>query len=195
MSETSLFTAAQFVSQRHSFPDGGRWMELVQGKVEQLDPPDVLHGNVVMNLSKTLAEHFQKAADDVVGYACFELGLKVVSNPDTIRFPAVSLYFGSERFSETDEIVAEKLPQLAIEIASTPKRRKGISKRVEEYHAAGIETVWVIDSKEKEVHVINHKLFSIKYVESRTFSGTGAMSSFRMPVGPMFEDPTWWGGP
>ena len=195
MNESSSITAAQFVSQRHTFPDGGRWLELVQGQLEQLEPPDVLHGNVVMNLSKTLAEHFQQAADDVAGYACFELGLKVASHPDTVRFPAISLYFGSERFSETDKIVTEKMPQLAIEIASTPKRRSGISQRVEEYHAVGIATVWVIDSVEKAVHLIDRKRSQQTFQKSQTLIGTGAMSSFQMSIGPMFEDPSWWNGP
>lgn len=194
MSENSLLTAAQFSSQRHTFPDGGRWMELVLGKVEQLDPPDELHGNVVMNLSKLLANHFQTVSDDSIGYACFELGLKTASNPDTVRFPAVSLYFGSNKFSETDEIVSEKLPQLTIEIASTSCRRSGISQRVEEYHSAGIETVWIIDAVEKEVHVIDRDLPNNSFREYQTLHGTGAMTAFKMPVGSLFEAPNWWNG-
>ena len=87
-----LLTAEQFVAGRHELPDGGRWTELRAGRPVLLSPPTVEHGNAVLNLGKALAEYSQRGQG---GYACFELGLVVARDPDTVQLPAACFFRSS----------------------------------------------------------------------------------------------------
>ena len=87
MENRVVMTAEEFIEQRFEFPEAGQWSELEAGQVVHLQPPDVDHGTVVLNLSKALAEFAQSTAR---GYACFDLGLQLRTNPDTVRFPAIA---------------------------------------------------------------------------------------------------------
>src|SRR5215475_8829898 len=104
MEPAPRINAEQFDEQRFELPEGGRWTELVEGEIVALSPPDDAHGNIVRNLSKSLAIHAQQSQS---GYACFELGLIVGRNPDTVRFPAACYFTQGERFSESDKFVTE----------------------------------------------------------------------------------------
>src|ERR1700685_4152783 len=70
-----------------------RWTELVGGRIVSLEPPALEHGAVVLNLTKAMARYLQLAQEEN-GYACFELGLVVARNPDTVRRPPVSFFVG-----------------------------------------------------------------------------------------------------
>ena len=87
MTDQQCLSAEEFAEQKFDFGDGGRWVELVAGKVVSLEPPNAAHGTTVLNLSKALARYLLEAPD---GYACFELGLLVARDPDTVRCPALS---------------------------------------------------------------------------------------------------------
>src|SRR5690349_9953116 len=104
MNDEPKLTAQQFAELRPDLPENGRWTELVAGRLVQLDPPDELHGNVVLNLSKAMADYIQSKQQDSEGYLCFELGLLVRRNPDTIHFPAASFVTQGGRFAAVDQI-------------------------------------------------------------------------------------------
>src|SRR4026207_167967 len=112
-------SAQQFAELRPDLPENGRWTELVAGQVVQLDPPDEFHGNVVLNLSKAMADYIQSKSPDSGGYLCFELGLLVHRDPDTIHFPAASFVTQGARFAAVDQIFVDVPPKLVVEIAST----------------------------------------------------------------------------
>src|SRR5579871_5633979 len=115
MQPAELLTAEQFGDQFFELPEGGRWTELIEGRLVELSPPDDAHGNVVRNLSKSLALYAQTSQR---GYACFELGLIVRRDPDTVRFPAACYFVTGERFAESDKFLTDVCPALVIEIAS-----------------------------------------------------------------------------
>ena len=127
--------------------------ELVRGQVEVLETPDLLHGAIVLNLTKAFAAYLQQAPDEQ-GYACFEIGLIVAREPDTVRRPAVSFFVGGERFAELDHAVTQTRPALVVEIGSTNDRRRAMRDRVESYLNWGVRTVWVADTLAKAVHCI-----------------------------------------
>src|SRR5258708_28523272 len=127
MNPPELLTAEQFVAGRDELPDGGRWTELVAGKPVILSPPTVEHGTVVLNLGKALAEYSQREQG---GYACFELGLVVAHNPDTVYFPAACFFTAGPIFAESGKVLTETRPAVVIEVASTNDRRRGMEQRV-----------------------------------------------------------------
>ena len=74
VSTTRSMTAEEFMERLFEFPDAGQWSELEEGVVVHLQPPDIDHGTVVLNLSKAFSEYTHSTER---GYACFDLGCAV----------------------------------------------------------------------------------------------------------------------
>ena len=153
MDEQALWTAEDFAQRRDELPEGGRWHELDAGRPLLLTPPDDRHGDVVHNLSLALATFLQNSQPPT-GYGCFELGLRVARNPDTILVPAVSYFSGAELFAESDKVFTDAAPELVTEIASANDRRQGMQRRVSAYHNMGVAEVWIVDPLEQSVNVM-----------------------------------------
>lgn len=182
-------SAQEFIEGKFDLPEGGRWTELHSGVVTTFEPPDDVHGNVVRNLSRLLAEYSQTEPE---GYACFELGFVVARNPDTIYFPPISYITSGTRFGETDEIATERHPVLVVEIASTNDRRRGMAARVQQYLDWHVPTIWVADSVAREIHVFGPGVAPRQYRGDQVLLGGEGLQNFQTPVAPLFSDPEWW---
>lgn len=189
MSTPSIWSAEQFADNKFELPEGGRWTELCAGEVVTLSPPDEGHGNVVLNFSKALAEHAQKAED---GYACFELGLIVARNPDTVFCPAVSYFRTGERFAELENLVTETVPELVVEIASTNDRRRNISARIAAYLNWGVGHVWLADTQRQEIHIFQPGVSPIRLRGREVLHGGMVLKEFRSHVDDLFAAPAWY---
>lgn len=189
MNEPDFMTADEFIEQRFEFPEAGQWSELEEGRVVHLQPPDVDHGTVVLNLSKALAEFAQTTAS---GYACFDLGLQLRANPDTVRFPAISYFHHGPRFAESDRAVTSAIPALIVEIASTADRRQRQPDRSRDYLTWGVSTVWVIDPQPEIVDLMQPDTAARRLTASEWLLGTAALDRFRIRVSSLFEVPDWW---
>ncbi len=183
------FTADQFLESRPELPDAGQWSELVAGEPVQLEPPDLEHGNAVLNLSKSLAAYVQNADH---GYACFELGLRIARDPDTVHFPAVSYFLGGERFAETDKLYTDTVPDLIIELNSTPDRRTNMSGRVGRWLEWGVRQVWVIDSLERTVGIHVPGAEPRHCGEATAATADPVLPDFSVRVSELFVVPAWW---
>ncbi len=187
-------TAEQFAEQLFDFPDGGRWTELQAGEVLTLEPPDDLHGTIVLNLSKALAASLETTVDRPVGYPCFEVGVIVGREPDTVRRPPVSFFAGDRLFAEMDEPVATSVPRLVVEIAAGSMRRRTMSRRIEEYQAAGVEHIWVIDTIDRIVQTCPRGESPRTVAESELLAEKSILPGFAIPVSDLFAVPKWWAG-
>lgn len=189
-----LLTAEQFAAMKFDLPDGGRWTELVRGRIVHLQPPDEGHGNVVYNLSRALSVYFGPH-QPTPGYACFELGLRVARDPDTVRCPAACCFIGAERFAEADKIVTDVRPSLVAEIASTNDRRRSLPERVTEYRAWGVELLWIIDPIGRQVQVEPHGQEAVTLTADQFLSGGSVLPGFSLTVARLFAAPDWWTTP
>lgn len=192
MASPELLTVEQFIEQREELPDGGRWTELVAGKLVTLSPPTIEHGTVVLNLTKALSEFSHDASrKDECGYACFELGLVLARNPDTLLFPAISYFSGGARFAEADKIVTETRPAAVVEIASTNDRRRGLEQRVTGWFDWGVGLVWVVDPQARQVQVVEKGQPARRLGEAQSVYGSGELAGFKIAVGELFREPKW----
>lgn len=189
MAESETYTAEQFLEARYELPDAGRWMELDHGKIINLDPPDVEHGTIILNLSKVLSVYFHQVNQ---GYACFELGLLVKQNPDTVRIPPVCIFKGGDRFEETDKAISERKPDAIIEIASTNPRRQLMNEHVSEFVHWGVDLIWVIDPQPQEVLEYLPASGSEVIETKGKITGGNVLPGFSMKVEDLFAEPVWW---
>jgi Uma2 family endonuclease len=186
------YTAEEFLAALDELPEGGQWTELVAGEIRRLSPPTMEHGNVVLNLSKALADHLQKP--NTPTYACFELGLIIARNPDTVRYPACSVYTTAPKFGESDKLISENRPSLVIDIASSRDRRKNLEARLQAFHDWGVLSTWVIDPEGRFVFIAVKGRAVQRFGEHQTLVGGDALEGFRMQVADLFREPSWWLG-
>ncbi|MFN0052549.1 MAG: Uma2 family endonuclease [Planctomycetales bacterium] len=189
MSHSEPLTIAEFVAQRDELPDGGRWLEMEAGRLVTFQPPSVEHGTAVMNLSKALSEFVHR---EPVGYACFELGLIVARNPDTLKFPAMCFFSGGPLFAESDKVVSATRPVLVAEVASSNDRRRGMEQRVTGWLDWGVAMVWVLDPLAKAAHVFEKHHQPLQLAEHQTLLGGQILSGFKIKVGELFTEPGWY---
>jgi Uma2 family endonuclease len=185
-----VMSVDEFLEQRFDLPESGQWSELVQGRLVHLQPPDLDHGNTVLNLSKILAEHALEAE----GYSCFDLGLVLEREPDTLWFPSVSYFEGGPRFAETDNEVSETVPAAVIELASTADRRRTMAARSRRYLAWGVQEVWIVDPAEKSVQLVGADQPGPPRCWSRgeTVAAGGCFAGLELRVDELFAEPAWW---
>ena len=184
-----MMTAEEFAEQRVELPDGGQWAELVRGVPVTLQTPDIDHGTIVLNLSKALSTYVHAGNS---GYPCFDLGIQVETRPDTIFFPAISYFLKGERFAETDKAFTNAVPELIVELITTTDRRMNINERSRCYIDKGSKVVWVIDSSQRTVHIIEKGNPVAKHVkESELLVGKPALDTFEIPVSDLFIEPDW----
>ena len=186
-----MMTAAEFAERRPDLPDSGRWTELVAGETRVLHPPDPKHGNVVLNLSKSVAAALTPASPS---YAAFDLGVPTRRDPDTVRFPAMSVYTTGSRFAAVDLVVAEERPVLVVEVASTNDRRRTVAERVYEYHGLGVDTVWVADTHGEAVTVLPRDGNPVTVSGTERLRDVFLLPGFEVVVADLFADPAWWHG-
>ncbi len=189
MSSDVILTAEEFADTRHELPDGGRWTELIAGRPVLMSPPSVEHGNAVLNLGKALAKFSQTGQG---GYACFELGLVVARNPDTVLFPAACFFTTGAMFAESDKVVTEARPTLVVEVASSNDRRRGMNERIGGWLNWGAMLVWLLDPHAKKVHVFEKGRAGQPLAEHELLTGRTVLSGFQTSVGGLFKEPGWW---
>ena len=192
MVSDNYITAAQFTATKHELPEAGRWHELHEGRVVLMQPPDDHHGNTVLNLSRALAEWFQNHTEDGVGYACHEIGLKVSTGPDTVYCPAISFFDAGPPFGESDKTIADQVPRLVVDVASTNDRRQEMRSRSLGYMQLGVDTVWIPDPYKKEIQVISKKAHTLALGDWQTLEGSTTLPRFRIKVADVFAQPAWW---
>jgi len=182
-------TVPEFLENRSSLPDGGQWAELIRGVPVSLQPPDLEHGTIVLNLSKAFSSYVHSSFN---GYACFDLGLHVEQAPDTVYFPAAVYFVSEPRFAEVDLEVTRSVPVLAVELATTSDRRSQISERVSAYQRHGVPVIWLIDPHFRTVHVCETgKIGTMRLEEPDTLSGSTTLPGFEVRVGDLFAPPDW----
>lgn len=186
-STTCLLSLEQF---EERLLDGERWVELIDGHVLSLNPPDDAHGDVVRNLAQALAAYLKRSTDL---YACFEMPLIVRQEPPTVRCPAVSCFQFQEggRFAETDKVITDTVPVLVIEVASSNERRQGMSERIRSYQQRGVTAVWVVDTVSQQVHIFHGQNDPRMLKEPQVLLGHPVLTGFSMPVGDLFRQPDW----
>ncbi|MCA9048186.1 MAG: Uma2 family endonuclease [Planctomycetaceae bacterium] len=187
-------TAEEFADCRHELPEAGRWHELHEGVPVLMQPPDDSHGNAVLNLSRALAEWFAGQPSPRLVYACHQIGLQVGSDPDTVYFPAISLFTSGRLFAESDNTIATSAPSLVIDIASANDRRLEMRRRIQAYLQLGVSSVWVPDPTKKEVQVIPRRGHTMALGPWQQLTDDRYLPEFSLRVSAVFEQPQWWTG-
>lgn len=185
-------TADEFARTKHELPDGGRWHELHAGIPVLMQSPDDMHGNIVLNLSRALAQWFRDRDQQEVGYAAHGIGIKAETSPDTVYFPAMSYFDEGPQFEQSELIIATRVPKIVVDVASANDRRSEMRCRTLAYIRHGVQTVWVPDPTKKEVQVIQQSAHTQSLGAWQKLQCQLTLPGFEMEVGNIFGQPEWW---
>lgn len=194
MLSPSNLSAKEFAELKYTLPEAGRWHELHDGQTVLLSAPDEVHGTVVLNITRALAEWFQMQPQKSRGYACHDLGLHVHSEPDTVYVPTVSIFREGKLFGQFDHVIATEVPTIVIDVASSNDRRRDMRLRTSAYMHHGVECVWVPDPFKKEIQVIRNSKHTLALGKWQILNADDLLPGFTMSVESVFREPKWWDG-
>jgi Uma2 family endonuclease len=118
------------------------------------------------------------------GYQCFP------DDPNKVRKPDVS-FIRADRLSVRDEPEgwATIAPDLVVEVISPNELFEAVAIKVNEYLAAGVPLVWVIDTATRKVYVYRREGRGEILADTDELSGEEIVNGFRCRVADLFTPP------
>ena len=151
-----------------------------------MTPVGIRHAAVVSKLDGLLGSYARGKGLGITGP---EGGFYLRRNPDTLRAPDVA-FISKERLQKAGGIpekFADFPPDLAVEVLSPEDTVSEIQKKVEEYLAAGVPLVWIVDPANQKVTVY-HSLQDIKILSAgQELDGGEVIPGFRCKIAEIFS--------
>jgi Uma2 family endonuclease len=134
-------------------PPEARW-EIDEGRLELREPPGPYHGDAVARVTVRLFAHVEARQPGRV--LAGDPGFHLARNPDTLRAPDVAVV-GVERLAKIADPdgFSPVAPDVAVEVLSPNDRRGAVRRKVAQYLASGVRSVWVLDPRARtlELHL------------------------------------------
>lgn len=149
-----------------------------------MTPVGMEHGGVVINLGRLLSAY---ARENRLGLVGTEIGFRLHRDPDTVRAPDIAFVARDRLPTEgIPKKFADFPPNLAVEVVSPEDTASEVLKKVEEYLAAGVGLVWVVDPGTRTVTVYR-SLQDVKILTAdQALDGGDELPGFRVEVAEIF---------
>lgn len=164
--------------------DVGR-CELVKGQIKEMPPATGhSHGRFEFQIAKRLDESVKEEAGEVmVG----EVGIYTERNPDSVRAADV-VFMSRDRLDrmQSDGFL-DVPPELIVEIMSPTNSWEEMRRKLKEYFAVGVDTVWVVEPSNRAVQVYRgiDKVQTLE--EGDVLKGDGPLEGFSVKIGDLFD--------
>lgn len=137
---TEFLTAAEFAAR----PAPGYPEELVQGRIVTMPPPTPRHGQICGETYYLLRGY--AGQHDFGHVLCNDSGVITERDPDTVRGADVSFYsYAKVPRGKIRKGYLDAVPDLVVEVRSEDDRWGDVITKVDEYLAAGVGVVVVLD--------------------------------------------------
>ncbi len=170
-----------------AMPNGGH-CELVDGEIKEKDMGAALSAWVGMRVARRLDEYAELrggyAFGDAASYRCYD-------DPNRVRIPDAS-YIRPGRL-EGGKIPLGYLtvpPDLAVEVVSPSDHYTDVEDKAEEYLAAGVAVVWVINPTNRSVRIFRQDARPEQIGPNDELTAEAIMPGFRCRVGDLFPNST-----
>jgi Uma2 family endonuclease len=175
-----LLSATEFGA-RHN----GDYVELIAGRVQEAQMPFARHGLVCSNLSYYLNVWARtQRCGRIFTHDTF---LQTKTNPDSVRGADV-LYFSYERLPFTAPLnqVLTIVPEFVAEVRSPSDTWNEIFSKVDEYLAAGVQAVLVLDPDKATASVYRANIKQSIFLGPETLTIPEVLPGFTVAVGELF---------
>ena len=162
-------------------PEQGGGYELDEGEPVYVSPNSLEQGKIIYRIHRFLEEWADSNNRGLIAPdTWFELSPGVVRAPDVAYVPR-------ERISNLDPKHPLKVvPALAVEVLSSYNTAREMSRKIQQYHDAGIDLIWVVDPDKREVDV--HSASPLKTLRlGDTLGDDKILPGFSLPLSVVFE--------
>lgn len=177
-----LLTAEEFAVRSDLKP----YTELVKGEVIDVPPPSYNHGKICFKVAFALGQHVvPRELGEVVTN---DSGVVTERDPDTVRGADVA-YFSYQRLPKdaTPRVYPDVAPELVFEVMSPDDVFRDLMDKVDEYLAAGVSLVFVIDPGREQAVLYEKGKLGTVFGRADEMTFPGVLPELRIPVGPLFR--------
>ena len=158
--------------------------ELIDGRIVSMSPTGGEHARIEIQLGVEL-ELFvrqRKLGWILVG----EVGIYTQRAPDRVRGADVA-FISRQRVPEgPPKGFLEAVPELVVEIVSPTDRWQDMRQKLEEYFAAGVDWVWVVEPENRAVLVYGSPTDMRQFTEAEKLMGEGVFEGFSVNIAELF---------
>ena len=168
-----LLTSEDLAALPTSLPSGDVKYELDDGRLVILPPPGDMHGRRQAKIVRYLDSDAEERG---LGEVRAEVGVVLRRDPDRVVGPdAAFILTASLPVRLSKEGYLETIPEIVVEVRSKNDSMNKVRAKKEEYFAAGVRLVWVIDTDDKTVaaHEPGKPV--------RVFQATDVLTTFLLP--------------
>lgn len=152
--EPRLFTAADLAAMPSELPSGSVRYELHHGRLITFPPLDDVHGAVESNIATALKTQGEHAGHGKARSG--DVGIVLGRNPDhVVGADAVFICNARLPIQRSDEGYLLTVPDLVVEVRSKNDTLAALTRKADEYLAAGARVVWIVDSINR--NVVEHR--------------------------------------
>ena len=165
---------------------GGEHFELVNGAPVEKKPIGAKSSETTIALAVFLGAFVRQnqlghVYDGQTGFHCF------ADDPDRVRKPDLSFVAAGRLPGEKSPDGCIRLaPDLAVEVVSPNDLYSEVDLKVNEYLAAGVPLIWIINPDTKTVHIRRADGSSAVLTEADLLSGESVVPGFACRVGELF---------
>jgi Uma2 family endonuclease len=179
-----LLTAADLAAFPTSLPTGDVRYELDDGVLVVMPTPGDIHGHQQNRISTLLAVEGEWKGH---GEARTEVGIVLRRNPDrVVGADAAFILKQSLPVRRSKEGYLETIPELVVEVKSKNDSDAELNDKVDEYLAAGVRIVWVLDSDKRTVTIHRSNMPACVLTVTEMLTADGLIPDFNVPVSQLF---------
>jgi Uma2 family endonuclease len=161
--------------------------ELVKGEIVHMAPGGLEHSEVSTNITLLLGVYVRRKRLGRV--LSNEAGIVVAKDPDTVRGADVA-FISYERLPKGQRFRSflRHRPELVVEVLGEDQSWEKMNEKVADYHAFGVDLVWVADAHTETVRVYPKGGEPLVRQRNEELSGGELLPGFSCKVADFFTD-------
>jgi Uma2 family endonuclease len=159
--------------------------ELVEGRIVPMPPTSYAHGEIEADVSAALKAYARGIGKGRI--MAGEVGIYVRCDPDTVRAADV-LFISNERYARRESAsYLDVAPELVVEILSPDDLWSEVMEKLSDYFVAGVDAVWVINPRRKEVFSYRSLTEVQRFGEGQILTDEEILPGFVVSVSELFR--------